>query len=287
MEHRPTSTLSYTERALRPLVLLVTFACPILAAGLILASHNGASPLMLAVCTLLATMPAVSNLHYLATHELTTFGMMPVALSSLIPALVAALTAQPKGTSSQVGCAVALFALLVLAVVFCLWFCRIRLTYRTHPNISPDACIIVLGGAVKNGQPHRTLAQRLDTAALYWREQPSRTIVVSGGPTPDQSTTEADVMGSYLQRSGVAAERIMLERQARNTYENILLSLELLDKAGIQGQRCVVSSDYHLYRALRDARKLGVSLTPIAAPTPPASIPQQWCREVITILAGR
>lgn len=94
-------------------------------------------------------------------------------------------------------------------------------------------------------------------------------------------------MASYLQQLGVNPARIMVERMARNTDENIRNSIELLEREDMHEQLCVVSSDYHLHRALRDARKLGVSLAPIAAPTPPASVPQQWCREVMTILSGR
>ena len=95
------------------------------------------------------------------------------------------------------------------------------------------------------------------------------------------------IMACYLHELGVDDASIVRERRARNTHETIALSCELLDKLGFDGQRCVVSSDYHLWRALRDARKLGFELTPVAAPTPRASIPQQWCREALTIMSGR
>jgi uncharacterized SAM-binding protein YcdF (DUF218 family) len=94
-------------------------------------------------------------------------------------------------------------------------------------------------------------------------------------------------MARYLQEHGVMRKRILLEPTARNTRENIARSSELLDDRGFCGQRCVVSSDYHLYRALRDGRSLGIDLCPVAAPTPSGSVPQQWCREVLTILFGR
>ena len=74
---------------------------------------------------------------------------------------------------------------------------------------------------------------------------------------------------------------------ARNTRENIERSCELLDACAFGGQRCVVTSDYHLLRALFEAQQVGVALVPIAAPTPPGTALQQWCREVLTILAGR
>ena len=112
-------------------------------------------------------------------------------------------------------------------------------------------------------------------------------VVVTGGPTPDGSTTEAHEMARYLHEHGVGRACVLLEPTARNTRENIARSTELLDERGFSGQRCVVSSDYHLYRALRETRHLGQDLTPIAAPTPRASVAQQWCREVLTVWFGK
>jgi uncharacterized SAM-binding protein YcdF (DUF218 family) len=112
-------------------------------------------------------------------------------------------------------------------------------------------------------------------------------VVVTGGTTPDGSTTEAREMARYLRERGVRQACVLLEPTARNTRENIARSTELLDERGFSDQRCVVSSDYHLYRALRETRRLGQELTPIAAPTPPKSAVQQWYREALTIWFGR
>lgn len=287
MAQKGTSTLLSVERSLRPLVLLLTFGCAALAVFLLASTLRSVPPAPWIACAILAALPALSNLHYLLTHELTTIGMIPVALLSLISALVLGLLGQTQSTPGWVACLAGLVALAGVAAVFALWLIRLRRAYQTNPPVSDTAYIIVLGGAIKNGRPCQTLARRLDIAARYWRERPTRTLVVSGGPTPDHATTEADVMARYLREQGVDPARIVLERQARNTHENIALSCKLLDEAGSTDQRCVVSSDYHLYRALRDARAIGVSLTPIAAPTPPTSAAQQWCREVLTVLFSR
>lgn len=278
-----TSTLVDTERALRPVVLLVVSACGALLALQLAALWRFMAPPAFLACALPALALAASNLHYLASHRLPTVGMIPVAALSLLPCSLGLLFAQGiPATLRGVSCVLAL-PLLVLLGSLTFWFVRLRRTYRRHPLVSPNAALIVLGGAIREGRPTQTLACRLDVAARYWHESPARRIVASGGPTPAEDVTEADAMASYLHEQGVTHEAVLLERRARNTRENILLSTQFLERQGFAGQLCVVSSDYHLWRALRLARELGVELTPIAAPTPRASLLQQWCREVLTI----
>ena len=287
MSVQRTSTLLATERSMRPLVLAITGVCDVLAVALFWILHPAQPTPAWIACLILSLALVASNLHYLATHTLTTIGMIPVALFSLLPALVSACLADSVSSVAKAACLIAAAPLAASLALFVVWFCRLRSAYHSRPQVSDDATLIVLGGAIKRGRPCETLARRLDVATRLWRESPARMIVCTGGPTPDLRTTEADEMARYLREQGVAPSHVMLERKARNTRENILNSCELLEQRGITEQRCVVSSDYHLWRALRDARSVDADLTPVAAPTPMASIPQQWCREVITILAGR
>lgn len=286
-DSRNSSTLVGTEASYRPLVLAVTYGCDVVAVVLLLVAWGYVNPGTWTLCLALSLACALSNLHYQRTHTLTTIGMMPIALLSVLPPAVAGATAGTLAPALRAVCAVLsvpLGALLVALLATCV---RIRASYRAHPEVSPTAALIVLGGAIKHGRPCQTLALRLDAAASLWQAEPTRTIVVTGGPTPDGRTTEAREMARYLQEHGVMRKRILLEPTARNTRENIARSSELLDDRGFCSQRCVVSSDYHLYRALRETRRLGRSLTPVAAPTPPASAPQQWCREALTVWFGR
>lgn len=282
-----TSTLLSTEAQLRPLVLVIVALAPILAAAILCTTLEHIPHVLWALCALGVIIPTASNQHYLRTHTLTTIGMIPVACAGLLPATLAGALASGMAPGIQFACRIALVALLAVAAIFVWWFVRLRRTYQRHPHIATDAVLIVLGGAIKQGRPCETLARRLDVAARLWHESPQRTIVVTGGPTPDGTTTEAREMARYLMEQDVCAAHIILEEEARNTKENIAYARALLDDASVPGQRCVISSDYHLWRALRDAQELGVALTPIAAPTPRASVPQQWCREVLTILSGR
>lgn len=285
--NRNSSTLIGTEASLRPVVLAVTYGCDAVAAVLLLLALGRVSPAAWALSLALALVGALSNLHYRRTHTLTTIGMMPIAALSVLPPAVALATADATPAALRTLCLALSAPLCLLLVALGTTFALLRASYRAHPEVSPTAALIVLGGAIKHGRPCQTLALRLDAAASLWQAEPTRTIVVTGGPTPDGRTTEAREMARYLQEHGVMRKRILLEPTARNTRENIARSSELLDDRGFCGQRCVVSSDYHLYRALRETRRLGRSLTPVAAPTPPASAPQQWCREALTVWFGR
>lgn len=287
MPDSTSSTLISTERALRPVVTAVTWTSCACVAGLLGWTFSRVPLGTWIACAIPALALEASNLHYLRTHPLTTIGMIPIALFSLIPALLAV-----NAVPGLPGVALALARLLLvplacLLAVFVTLTIRLRCAYSTHPDVSPTAALIVLGGAIRNGRPCTTLARRLDVAAQLWREQQRRTIVVTGGRIPSGTTTEAEAMANYLQECGVSANSVILERRARNTRENISHSCTLLGRAGHHGQCCVVTSDYHLWRALRDGRAVGVELTPIAAPTPRSSALQQWCREILTILSGR
>jgi len=281
-----TSTLLATERSLRPVVLATVVASSVLALVMLARAYSAPPSPWWLVAALAALAPALSNLHYLRTHDLTTIGMIPVAIAALLPAGLCVAASPDQPVVIRVTCAVMCACPAIMLAIFAFWFIRLRRTYSAHPQISPDAIIVVLGGAIKHGRPCQTLARRLDVAARLWHESPARTIVVTGGPTPDDLTTEAHEMARYLGEQGVDPAHILLEPTARNTRENISRSTALVSIAGIDRQLCVVSSDYHLWRALREARLAGVALTPIAAPTPKASVPQQWCREVLTILFG-
>lgn len=295
-----TSTLVGNERRFAPVVLAVHCACA--TAGLLALARVAvcnalrptvpATPVLVAAllpCLFAWTLLTCSNVRYLLQHDVPTVGMIPPSVVSLGPAALPALVAQAAGVASDEASLVALHAAALLASVataafMAWWFMRLRSAYSPAPPVAPDAVVFVLGGAVRDDAPGATLALRLQTAWQVWQRHPQATLVLSGGTPQGTGASEADVMARFLKEKGVPEAALLLETHALNTRENLLLSLELANEAGLGGQRCVLSSDYHLYRACRIARQLGAEFVPIPAPTPAASLLQQWCREVITVL---
>ena len=81
----------------------------------------------------------------------------------------------------------------------------------------------------------------------------------------------ADLLFLYLINQNIAANHIIKEDKASNTYENLAYSLNITEnhtkKETTAPTIAVVSSEYHLYRAKLWAKKLGYSVYTIAAPT--------------------
>lgn len=275
-----TSTLTHTEKILSPFVALVLCACVLAGIAML---HERPQPVLLALWLALTG----SNAFFLAQHRRLSVGMVPPAIASLAPAAASALLGTSQTGAMRITCLVALVVSCSIIALFAFWFARLRMAYQREATVADDANIIVLGGAVVNGEPRPTLARRLNVAFELCAEHPQRTLVLTGGPLHNEPGTEAEAMERYLRRKGIPKQQMLMEQRARNTRENIAYSCNLLDQAGHTGQRCVLTSEYHLYRAVREGRMQGVELVPIAAPTPLSGRLQQWCREVLTILAGK
>lgn len=275
-----TSTLAHTEKILAPLVWLVWVVCTL--AGIALLWPQ-CEPLALATWLVLTG----SNVVFFVRHRRVSVGMMPPAVASLAPAAASALTTKPLAPAVRGACLCTLVVACGIICLFAFWFARLHATYTRRSHVDDDAVIIVLGGAVVDGRPRPTLALRLDVAFELTVDHPQRTLILTGGPLANGPGTEAEAMARYLIDKGLPSQQLLLEQQARNTRENISNSCVLATRESLSGQRCVLTSDYHLYRAVREGRAIGVELTPIPAPVPLPGRLQQWSREVLTILAAR
>ena len=143
--------------------------------------------------------------------------------------------------------------------------------------------LVVLGAGIQNGQPRPALAARLDTAAALARLQPEALIAVCGGQVWGTTDPEAEVMARYQQeRHGIAPDRLVLEKDSTSTELNLALSRPLLEARGVAATvpLALVTSDFHLPRALRIAQRQGFThMVPVAAPTPLATRYNAWLRE--------
>ena len=136
------------------------------------------------------------------------------------------------------------------------------------PNEQADY-VVVLGAKVRSWGPSVSLWDRIYAAADYLNTHPEVIAVVSGGQGADEPETEAGCMYRELVNLGVEPERILVEDQAKSTWENIRFSLDLLEKeTGARPAKLgVVSSEYHLFRASLFAKNAGVQFVGIPAKT--------------------
>jgi len=114
--------------------------------------------------------------------------------------------------------------------------------------------VIVLGCQVVGTVPSVPLLRRVNAAVSYLRINQNTKVVVSGGQGPGEDISEAEAMKRILLRNGISENRILVENKSKSTRENFLFSdnlYSLHDKKIV-----VVSTDYHMFRAVSTAKKL-------------------------------
>ena len=142
--------------------------------------------------------------------------------------------------------------------------------------------VIVLGTRVDGDTPSRSLCHRLDKAIEYLEADEDLKVIVTGGQSKGADLTEAYVMTSYLIEAGVAPKRITLENNAMNTRENLMFSDEFIKDP--EARVGVITSSFHVYRAMELADKLGLDYVGIAAPSDKILLPNNLVREFFAII---
>lgn len=139
---------------------------------------------------------------------------------------------------------------------------------RTELKGEPDV-VVILGAQVKSWGPSVLLTDRLDAALAYLEAHPELPVVVTGGQGPDEPSTEAAAMETYLVARGLDPVRIWREEQAHNTAENLRYTGALLADKGLDRSSTrllVVSNGFHLARVRMLAARQGLSVSTLAAP---------------------
>lgn len=132
---------------------------------------------------------------------------------------------------------------------------------------TPYDAILLLGVALKrNDAPTDELRARVKKAAEVYRKLGGKVPVMPcGGVTKGHKRTEAEVMTDLLLAEGVPAEAIRAESKSRTTMENFRNAQALL---GNKARVLVVTSDYHVRRAIKTAKRVGMRARGVGAPLP-------------------
>ncbi len=115
-------------------------------------------------------------------------------------------------------------------------------------------CIIVLGCLVKdNGVPSDMLADRLQRGIELYEQGSAPKIIMSG----DHGRTEYDEVNAMKQVAideGVESSDVFMDHAGFSTYESMYRAKEIFEADKI----IIVTQEYHLYRAIYIAEKLGI-----------------------------
>lgn len=151
---------------------------------------------------------------------------------------------------------------------------------RAEPAANPDTILILGSKVVDNpARPMPVLRERLDAAIPFIEAHEAAKVVVSGGQGEDESASEASVMKEYLVAQGVAESRIEVEDESMRTEENLANSKAKFDL----GKTVIVTSDYHLYRALMLAGRQNIDATGLPAKTQTGALFKGVPREILSI----
>lgn len=141
------------------------------------------------------------------------------------------------------------------------------------PKNEPYDAIIVLGAQVKaDGTLSVQLQWRLDAAYDAWEGSPCL-VVTCGAQGADEPAPEGQVMREYLIGRGIPEWQVLADTDSYNTRQNIENAAALLRDYPVE-RVLIVTSDYHLPRALALARDQGLTASGIGSTT----LPEYWIK---------
>lgn len=151
-----------------------------------------------------------------------------------------------------------------------------------------DYVIIHGAGLIEGEKVSKLLQQRLDKAIRVYRRDPTPPkLIPSGGRGSDENVSEAEAMKNYLLSQDIPESDILMEDQSTTTLENLKFSKKILDAQEGRKYTALVTSNYHVYRALRYCRKTGLKCTGIGSHVAFYYWPCALIREFIAIHAEK
>ena len=172
-----------------------------------------------------------------------------------------------------------LFKLFILACIIILGY--IIFKEKTITPAKDFDSIIVLGAQVKeDGSLSNQLLLRL-TRTLEAYMQNQCLIVTTGSRGENEPLEEGIAMRDWLVKSGVNPNDVVAETNSKSTIENIKFANKILVSRG-KSKPAIVTSDYHLPRALQIAKDLSINAQGIPSPTKSEYWLKNHSREVLS-----
>ena len=134
----------------------------------------------------------------------------------------------------------------------------------TLQTLPAEGCpVLVLGaGVYSDGEPTAVLESRLRVALDLWRNGKVRWFLVSGDNRA-LAYNEPQAMRKCLVKQGVPPGLIVCDYGGRRTYDSLRRARDVFG----QGKLVVVTSDFHMARALYLAKAMGVDAYGVPAPS--------------------
>lgn len=179
-----------------------------------------------------------------------------------------------------------IFALLAALILLLAVLCALVFRGMRQPETDADT-VIVLGCQVEGTQPSKLLSHRIDSAADYLIAHPDAVCIASGGQGDGENITEAECIRRGLIARGIDPARILLEPDSATTMENLENAKRLMAEHGLTGKVLLVSNNFHLYRALRMAKTIGLDAAGLPAACDWYMLPTYVLREALALVKFR
>lgn len=137
------------------------------------------------------------------------------------------------------------------------------------PLFEHDAIIVLGTRVLAGGVPSRALVRRVSRAVELWQDGRAPRLILSGGVVR-HPPAEAEVMRHLAREGGVPEDRLLLDPDAANTFENAVNATRIMQREGWR-KALVVTDGYHLPRALLVFRRLGLETVGVAAAPSPGA----------------
>ena len=147
-------------------------------------------------------------------------------------------------------------------------------------EVSGDV-IVLLGGGIDDrardltgmGVPTREMMVRVVTAVRL-QKRLGVPVIVSGGAVYDQTVSEAAVIRRFLMDLGVPDGQLFMEEKSRDTYDNAVFTRKICLARGLR-RPILVTSDYHMKRAVMTFQRAGLPVSPCPVPFP-SDMPERY-----------
>jgi uncharacterized SAM-binding protein YcdF (DUF218 family) len=148
---------------------------------------------------------------------------------------------------------IGLIIVLVISTPLVTWWGRLY----SGPIERPKGDILILLSAAKddNGGISYSSYWRARYALLAWQTGGFKKIIISGG---------GPGISNFLMTEGIPRDVIEAEWRSPSTHASGIEVARLVQN--LPGKKVLITSDYHMYRALRVFRKCGVTVDPMPVP---------------------
>ena len=170
----------------------------------------------------------------------------------------------------------------VVFVLYCLFL-------QIIPKKRDFNYIIIHGsGLIAGDKVPKLLSDRIDKALeIYNKSSIPSKLILSGGQGNDEKISEAEAMRRYCIEKGISKNDLIIEDKSTTTFENLKNSKEIINNKPGNKKTVLVTSNYHVYRALRYCKKINLDCTGVGSHVAFYYWPSALIREYIAVHAEK